>query len=93
MRRGAMTRPASSSRATSRFRSTLADHLLEDCGVPIRRLVAGLSMPDWPERARRAMSFTLTPYAILPAAAGARIDALLELCQQSDGVTFDDGGD
>ena len=70
-----------------------ADHLLEECGASIRRLVAGLSMPDWPEGARRAISFTLTPYAILPAGAGARFDALLESYRQSDGYTFDNEGD
>lgn len=70
-----------------------ADHLLQECGASIRRLVAGLSMPDWPEGARRAISFTLTPFAILPAGAGARFDALLESYRQSDGFTFDNEGD
>lgn len=70
-----------------------ANRLLEECGASIRRLVAGLSMPDWPEGARRAISFTLTPYAILPAGAGARFDALLELYRQTDGYTFDNDGD
>jgi len=70
-----------------------ATHLLEECGASIRRLVAGLSMPDWPEGSRRAISFTLTPFAILPAGAGARVDALLELYRQTDGFTFDNDGD
>lgn len=70
-----------------------ANRLLEECGVAIRRLVAGLSMPDWPEGARRAIGFTLTPYAILPAGSGARVDSLLELYRQSDGFTFDNDGD
>jgi len=70
-----------------------AKHLLEECGAAIRRLVAGLSMPDWPEGARRAISFTLTPYAILPAGSGARVDAVLELYRQSDGYPFDNEGD
>jgi hypothetical protein len=70
-----------------------ANNLLEECGAAIRRLVAGLSMPDWPEGATRAISFTLTPYAILPAGSGARTDALLELYRQSDGYSFDNEGD
>jgi hypothetical protein len=70
-----------------------ANQLLEECGSTIRRLVAGLSMPDWPEGARRAISFTLTPYAILPAGTGARVDAFLEMYRQSDGFPFDNDGD
>ena len=70
-----------------------ANQLLLECGTTIRRLVAGLSMPDWPEGARRAISFTLTYTAILPAGAGARVDSLLEHYRQSDGYTFDNDGD
>jgi hypothetical protein len=70
-----------------------ANRLLEECGLSIRRLVAGLCMPDWPEGARRAISFSLTPYAIMPAGAGARIDSLLERYRQTDGLTFDNDGD
>jgi hypothetical protein len=72
---------------------TTANHLLQEFGVSIRRLVAGLCMPDWPEGARRAISFTLTPYAILPAGAGARVDNLLERYRQTDGLTFGNEGD
>ena len=70
-----------------------ADHLLTECGAAIQRLAAGLSMPDWPEGARRAISFTLTPYAILPVGAGARIDAFLESYRQTDGIVFDSEGE
>lgn len=70
-----------------------ANHLLNECGAAIRRLVAGLSMPDWPEGTRRAISFTLTPYAILPAGAGARASAFLEMYRQADGYTLDSDGD
>jgi hypothetical protein len=66
-----------------------ANQLLEECGSTIRRLVAGLSMPDWPEGARRAISFTLTSHT-LPSSAGSR-DALLEQYRQTDG--FDTEGD
>ena len=68
-----------------------ANQLLKECGAAIRRLVAGLSMPDWPEGARRAISFTLTSYAILPVGAGSRVDALLEQYRQADGFTDNDG--
>jgi hypothetical protein len=70
-----------------------ASQLLQECGTTIRRLVAGLSMPDWPEGARRAISFTLTSHAALPAGAGARGDSLLEHYRQADGFTFDNDGD
>lgn len=68
-----------------------ANQLLQECGTTIRRLVAGLSMPDWPEGARRAISFTLTSYAVPMAGAGARVDTLLEHYRQTDG--FDTEGD
>jgi hypothetical protein len=70
-----------------------AGQLLQECGSTIRRLVAGLSMPDWPEGSRRAISFTLTSHAMLPTGAGARVDSLLEHYRQSDGFTFDNDGD
>ena len=70
-----------------------ANQLLQECGSIIRRLVAGLSMPDWPEGSRRAISFTLTQYAVSPAGAGAKVDALLEHYRQTDGFTFDNEGD
>ena len=38
-----------------------AEQLLTECGQMIRRLVAGLSMPDWPEGARRAISVSIGP--------------------------------
>jgi hypothetical protein len=68
-----------------------ANQLLQECGAAIQRLVAGLSMPDWPEGTRRAISFTLRPYAVLPA--GARVDAFLEMYRQTDGYSFDNEGD
>ena len=70
-----------------------ATFLLSECGPAIRRLVAGLSMPDWPEGTRRAISFTIAPYAIFPAGSGARLDALLDMYRQSDGLEFDNEGD
>jgi len=41
-----------------------ANDLLGVCGTDIRRLVAGLLMPDWPEGTRRAISFSLTEPAL-----------------------------
>ncbi len=70
-----------------------AEHLLVECGVAIRRLVAGLLMPDWPEGTRRAISFSLTPYALLPAALGARSDAFLDSYRQAEGLDHDHDGD
>ena len=68
-----------------------ANQLLQECGTTIRRLVAGLSMPDWPEGARRAISFTLTSHVLPLAGTGARADSLLEQYRQTDG--FDTEGD
>ena len=48
--------------------ATLADtarRLLGECGSVIRQMVAGLSMPDWPEGVRRGITFSLAP-AMLP---------------------------
>lgn len=70
-----------------------AENLLAECGAVIRRLVAGLLMPDWPEGSRRAISFTLTPQAILPATAGGRSDALLDSYRQAVGIDYDHDGD
>lgn len=70
-----------------------AQNLLAECGVAIRRLVAGLLMPDWPEGTRRAITFSLTPHAILPAGAGARFDTLLDSYRQADGLAFDNDGE
>ena len=54
-----------------------ARQLLGECGQTIRRLVAGLTMPDWPEGARRAISFSFSPmFAVsLPGAAPGGHDA------------------
>jgi len=70
-----------------------AGELLGECGQIIRRLVAGLLMPDWPEGARRAISFTFAPVGFMPAIAGPRMDTLLESYRQADGLTYDIEGD
>jgi hypothetical protein len=80
--------------------ATLAEtsrQLLGECGSIIRQMVAGLSMPDWPEGVRRAINFTLAP-AMLPAgmaptlAGGFGSDALLlDSLREADG--YDGEGD
>ena len=70
-----------------------ASQLLQECGTTIRRLVAGLSLPDWPEGARRAIIFTITMNVVPLAGAGAKVDSFLERYRQTDGFTFDNDGD
>lgn len=107
-------RDATSGRLVSRdltisleqLQATAAD-LLAVSGTDIRRLVAGLQMPDWPEGTRRAISFSLTA----PALAGVSADDggggggsdegddggggrdLLETYRSSAGLTYDNEGD
>ncbi len=70
-----------------------AGQLLEECGTALRRLVAGLSMQDWPEGTRRAISFTLTSTAVHPAGIGAQRDAFLDSYRTADGIGIDSEGD
>ncbi len=68
-----------------------AHQLLLECGQLIRRLVAGLSMPDWPEGARRAITFSLGPVVPVPAVVG--VDGLLESLREADAFTYEYEGD
>jgi hypothetical protein len=63
-----------------------AGQLLADCGQGIRRLLAGLLMPDWPEGTRRAINFSFSP-----AIAGTRLsgESLLASLREADGLTTD----
>ena len=61
--------------------------LLEESGVAIRRLAAGLTMPDWPEGTRRAISFSLPSPA--RASGPMRAETLLESLRELDGFTID----
>ena len=70
-----------------------SQQLLAECGQLIRRLVAGLSMPDWPEGARRAISFSFSPVVALPLAGVGRMDAFLESVREADALTYDFEGD
>ncbi|HVE77479.1 MAG TPA: hypothetical protein VNA89_01385 [Gemmatimonadaceae bacterium] len=70
-----------------------AAQLLADGGQVIRRLAAGLAMPDWPEGARRAINVSLTAVVVEPLVAGARLEGMLEMMREADGLAFDYEGD
>ena len=70
-----------------------ARELLGECGQTIRRLVAGLTMPDWPEGARRAISFSFSPMAVVTLPGAIQMDTMLESFREADGITFDNDGD
>ena len=70
-----------------------AGELLGECGQLIRRLAAGLAMPDWPEGARRAINITLTPVAEVTAAVRSRADGWLDMLREADGLAYDTEGD
>jgi hypothetical protein len=70
-----------------------AGQLLMECGQLIRRLVAGLSMPDWPEGARRAINVTLGPIVGLTAPMFRPLESALEAWREADGLAFDYEGD
>jgi hypothetical protein len=67
--------------------------LLNECGQVIRRLVAGLSMPDWPEGARRAISISIGPIVGLTAPVFAPLDSVMERLREADGFAFETEGD
>jgi hypothetical protein len=70
-----------------------AGELLANFGQMIRRLLAGLLMPDWPEGSRRAIGFSLTPAPELTPASRASVDALLDTIRNADALAFDSEGD
>ncbi len=72
-----------------------ASNLLVHCGAPIRRLVAGLRMPDWPEGTRRAITFSLLlhEFHAMGAVSGTALDGLLDSYRQAEGLEFDNDGD
>jgi hypothetical protein len=70
-----------------------ASQLLRECGQIIRRLAAGLSMPDWPEGARRAISVTLGPIVGLTAPVFRPLESALDKWREADGLAFDYEGD
>lgn len=66
-----------------------AAQLLSECGQIIRRLVAGLSMPDWPDGARRAINVTLGPIVGLTKPMFMPLESALEAWREADGLAFD----
>lgn len=73
-----------------RLRAT-AGELLDECGQMLRRLLAGLVTPDWPEGARRAISFSFTPAPALAGVLGG--EGFLDLLREGDGTSYDHEGD
>lgn len=70
-----------------------AGRLLGECGQLIRRLLAGLSMPDWPEGARRAINVTIAPMVELTAPLLEPLEGVLDRLREADGLAFDFEGD
>jgi hypothetical protein len=70
-----------------------AGQLLAECGQVIRRLVAGLSMPDWPEGARRAISVSIGPIVGITAPVFAPLESVIERMREADGLAFETEGD
>ena len=70
-----------------------AQQLLRECGQAIRRLLAGLSMPDWPEGTRRALTVSLNPAFAMPVPVDGGLDAFLATMREADGAVYDTEGD
>ncbi len=66
-----------------------ARQLLAECGQLIGRLAAGLSMPDWPEGARRAINVSLGPIAGVAAPVFAPLEAIVERLREAEGFAFE----
>jgi hypothetical protein len=72
--------------------SETARRLQADCGQLMRRLVAGLAMPDWPEGLWRAISFRLEP-AEFGSNPTARLESMLDVLREADGLAYEYEGD
>ena len=70
-----------------------AERLLGECGQLINRLAAGLSMPDWPEGSRRAITITLEPAAGMSSPVFAPLESLLERLREADALSYEYDGD
>jgi hypothetical protein len=77
-----------------------ASELLGSCGATLRRVAAGLAMPDWPEGTERALSFSFaSTNAVTSGGAGqsleddAGVESWLDSIRQADAFTFDAEGD
>jgi hypothetical protein len=70
-----------------------AERLLEECGSLLRRLIAGLTTPDWPEGSWRAITLTIDSVLMPPRGPVVRPDGLLEAFREAEAFTFDYEGD
>ena len=70
-----------------------ATQLLNECGQLIRRLSAGLAMPDWPEGARRAITVSLGPVVGLAAPVFAPLESLLDRLREGDAMAYESEAD
>ncbi|MGH7662842.1 MAG: hypothetical protein ACRENI_00870 [Gemmatimonadaceae bacterium] len=70
-----------------------AGQLLDECGQLIHQLSAGLSMPDWPEGTRRALTVSLHPSFEPGYDRRSRLETVLERLREADGSTFEYEGD
>ena len=70
-----------------------AAQLLSEFGQLIHRLVAGLSMPDWPEGARRNITISLSPMIGLAAPVLAPLESMLDRLREGDAMAYDYEGD
>lgn len=76
-----------------------ASELLGSCGTTLRRVAAGLAMPDWPEGTERALSFSLLSALGVSGGAGASleddagVERWLDSIRQADAFGFETEGD
>lgn len=73
-----------------RLRAT-AGWLLNECGPTIGRLAAGLSMPDWPEGARRAINVSIASSTDAALPMRHQPEAWLDLFREADAMAYDSG--
>ena len=68
--------------------------LLAEFGQGIRRLVAGLLMPDWPEGTKRAINFNMSPVRVQSGSVSQRnVDGMLDKFREAQGLAFEIEGD
>lgn len=72
--------------------ASTARELLARCERSLQRLVAGLTMPDWPEGVLRAISISLEPLSA-PARCALPRDGFLDDFREADALTFEYEGD
>lgn len=76
-----------------------ASELLGSCGSTLRRVAAGLAMPDWPEGTERALSFSLLSAVGVSGGAGAApeddagVERWLDSIREADAYGYETEGD